>query len=99
MSYRLEISEDSESYVAHFTVPKGVPAATSLLRLCNEIRLHADLNLDGLLVITSLRKDWLAQEQRIVKQAYDVDPYKEARRPQPHEKDKQEGTSARKGDC
>ena len=89
MSYRLEISEDSESYAAHVTVPKGVPAVTSLLRLCNEIRLHADLNLDGLLVITSLRKDWLDQEQRIVKQAYEVDPYIEARRP--HEKDKQSG--------
>lgn len=77
--YSLEVTEDKEAYMVYTTVPKGSPEVSSLLKLCNELRLRTCMPIEGALVLSKLRLDWLEQERQVIKEAYEVDPYLEAR--------------------
>ena len=77
--YSLEVTEDKVSYMVFTTVPKGSPEVANLLGLCGELRLHSCISVEDAMVLSKMRRDWLKQEEQIIKEAYEVDPYREAR--------------------
>ena len=55
--------------------------------MCNDLRVHTRLSVDGTVVLSDMNRDWLSQEKELIRLAYEVDPYREARKKRrPHDR-------------